>query len=272
MISSMTGFGLSNSIEKNSEVYVEIKGVNHRFLEVSIKPYDLDNDLEEYFRKVIAKNISRGKVDIRIKIKSLSTTKYSINTKNIKSLEQSVQSALKIKTNLTFKNIKDIPGILNIETSQKIKTKEVKREFNIALKTFIDSRRDEGKKIKEVLLKKVKGIESSASKILKFNKTKNSLNLVGDIKKEIKNFYNDEISLIHFNKNSNTISQNIIKSLKNNPKFLDGLTNNLIQELKNNDFIKPEVFFDKETRFDFLIEKKKTKKFCGGEKCYSFQR
>ena len=44
----MTGFGLSNSIEKNSEVYVEIKGVNHRFLEVSIKPYDLDNDLEEY--------------------------------------------------------------------------------------------------------------------------------------------------------------------------------------------------------------------------------
>ena len=167
----MTGFGLSSSIERDSEVYVEIKGVNHRYLEVSIKPNDLDNELEEYFRKVIAKNISRGKVDIRIKIKSPSTTKYSINTKNIKSLEQSVQSALKSKTNLTFKNIKDIPGILNIETSQKIKTKEVKREFNIALNTFIDSRRDEGKKIKEVLLKKVKGVESSASKILKFNKT-----------------------------------------------------------------------------------------------------
>ena len=167
----MTGFGLSSSIERDSEVYVEIKGVNHRYLEISIKPNDLDNELEEYFRKVIARNISRGKVDIRIKIKSPSTTKYSIDTKNIKSLEQSVQSALKSKTNLTFKNIKDIPGILNIETSQKTKTKEVKREFNIALKTFIDSRRDEGKKIKEVLLKKVKGVESSASKILKFNKT-----------------------------------------------------------------------------------------------------
>ena len=34
-----------------------------------------------------------------------------------------------------------------------------------------------------------------------------------------------------------------------------GLTNNLINELKNNDSIKPEVFFNKETRFDFLIEK-----------------
>ena len=72
----MTGFGLSSSIERDSEVYVEIKGVNHRFLEVSIKPNDLDNELEEYFRKVITKNISRGKVDIRIKIKSQSITKY----------------------------------------------------------------------------------------------------------------------------------------------------------------------------------------------------
>ena len=39
------------------------------------------------------------------------------------------------------------------------------------------------------------------------------------------------------------------------------LENNLIKELKNNDLIKPEVFFNKETRFDFLIEKKKQKSF-----------
>ena len=40
-----------------------------------------------------------------------------------------------------------------------------------------------------------------------------------------------------------------------------GLTNNLIKELKNNEIIKPEVFFNKETRFDFLIEKNKQKIF-----------
>jgi len=34
-----------------------------------------------------------------------------------------------------------------------------------------------------------------------------------------------------------------------------GLSNNLVKEVANNDSIKPEVFFDKETRFDFLIEK-----------------
>ena len=39
------------------------------------------------------------------------------------------------------------------------------------------------------------------------------------------------------------------------------LENNLIKELKNSDLIKPEVFFNKETRFDFLIKKNKQKSF-----------
>ena len=40
-----------------------------------------------------------------------------------------------------------------------------------------------------------------------------------------------------------------------------GLTNNLVNELKNNDIVRPEVFFNKKTRFDFLIEKDKQKIF-----------
>ena len=40
-----------------------------------------------------------------------------------------------------------------------------------------------------------------------------------------------------------------------------GLSNNLVKEVANNESIKPEVFFDKETRFDFLVEKNKQKIF-----------
>ena len=62
----------------------------------------------------------------------------------------------------------------------------------------------------------------------------------------------------------------IIKSRKNlvgvnthmaNRIVEHGLKNNLINELKNNDSIKPEVFFNKETRFDFLVEKNMRKSF-----------
>ena len=81
MVSSMTGFGFSSSISKGLEIYIEIKGVNHKFLEVSIKPNDLSNDLEEYIRKLVSKNIIRGRVDIRIKLKSSYETSYSIDSK-----------------------------------------------------------------------------------------------------------------------------------------------------------------------------------------------
>ncbi len=62
----------------------------------------------------------------------------------------------------------------------------------------------------------------------------------------------------------------IIKSRKNlvgvnthiaNRIVEHGLKNNLINELKNNDIIKPEVFYNKDTRFDFLLEKKDQKIF-----------
>ncbi len=62
----------------------------------------------------------------------------------------------------------------------------------------------------------------------------------------------------------------IIKSRKNlvgvnthmaNRIVEHAIKNNLINELKNNDIIKPEVFFNKETRFDFLLEKKYQKTF-----------
>ena len=62
----------------------------------------------------------------------------------------------------------------------------------------------------------------------------------------------------------------IIKSRKNlvgvnthmaNKIVYHAIENNLIKELKNNDKIKPEVFFNKETRFDFLLEKKNKKSF-----------
>ena len=46
-----------------------------------------------------------------------------------------------------------------------------------------------------------------------------------------------------------------------NKIVLHGLSNNLIKEVANNSIIKPEVFFDKETRFDFLVEKDKQQIF-----------
>ena len=166
----MTGFGLSNLIEKDSKIYIEIKGVNHRFLEISIKSNETNNDLDQYMRNAISKQINRGKIDVRLKIKSSSKTEYSINGELIKKLEKSAKKIMNL-TELKFKDIKDIPGIVNIEVGQQTNINQVKKEFNKALKLFIDSRKKEGSKIRIVLNKKTKGIESLTAKILKANKS-----------------------------------------------------------------------------------------------------
>ena len=82
----------------------------------------------------------------------------------------------------------------------------------------------------------------------------------------------NEVYLLHNNdpKRKLKYGLEIIKSRKNlvgvnthmaNRIVEHGLKNNLVNELKNNEIIKPEVFFNKETRFDFLLQRKGQKMF-----------
>jgi uncharacterized protein (TIGR00255 family) len=169
MINSMTGFGLSSFIDKKSEIYIEIKGVNHKFLEATIKPNDLNNELEEYIRKLVSKKIVRGRVDIRIKTKTVSSTNYSIDSKLLKKFKKSLEDGLKFKGDIHFRDIKDVPGIFKLDADKDVNNNLIKKVFNDAIKEFLASRNVEGKKIKEVLLKKLKQIKSANTKIKKQN-------------------------------------------------------------------------------------------------------
>ena len=169
MINSMTGFGLSSFIDNKSEVYIEIKGVNLKFLEVTIKPNDLNNELEEYVRKLVSKKIIRGRVDIRMKIKIDSKTSYSIDSKLLKEFKKSLKEGLQYNGDVHFRDIKDVPGIFKSELTKDKNNKVVKKVFNEAMIEFISSRNTEGAKIKKVLLKKIKQIELAIKKIKKLN-------------------------------------------------------------------------------------------------------
>ena len=156
----MTGFGLSKSLKKDSEVFIEIKGVNHRFLEVSIKPNDLGNELDQYIRNSITKSVNRGKVDVRVKLKSTSQTNYTIDAFLIKKFENILKKNPSLENKISFSDIKDVPGIFSAEVTHKLNISTVKKEFNNALKDFLDSRSKEGIKIKKTLKKKILKSES----------------------------------------------------------------------------------------------------------------
>lgn len=78
MIRSMTGYGKAILDEDSREYQVEIKSVNHRYLDISIKmPRELSY-MEEEIKREISKKVRRGKVDVTVSFKNYGAEGISI--------------------------------------------------------------------------------------------------------------------------------------------------------------------------------------------------
>ena len=167
MINSMTGFGSSEMIRNDFEIYCEIKSINHRFNEISIKSNDLPNELEDYIKKSISKDNKRGKFEVRLRFKMPQKTYYSIDTELLKKFKKSLEKSTIDSSEIKFNDIKNVPGIFQINTSINLNKKHIKDVFNNALGDLHTSKASEGKKIYKVLLKKINYIKTTISKINK---------------------------------------------------------------------------------------------------------
>tara|TARA_B100000767_G_C19671243_1_gene495379 strand:- start:9 stop:860 length:852 start_codon:yes stop_codon:yes gene_type:complete len=171
MTKSMTGFGSSRHSNKDIEVYCEIKTVNHRFLEVSTKPNDLSNELDLYVREITSKKLKRGNIDIRFRLKFPSSNSYIVNKESLNNLLNSIKKIPNIDSNnISFSDVKDMPGIIKLEQNISIDHKLVKKVFVEALNQLIKSRASEGAKIEKIFLSKINKIENSTSKLSTSNK------------------------------------------------------------------------------------------------------
>lgn len=171
MIKSMTGFGSSTYSFKDAEIYCEIKTVNHRFLEISTKPNDLNNSIDLYVRDTLTKKLKRGSIDVRFRFKTQSGNSYSVNRDSVKNLLKSIKDIPNINSNnINFSDIKDLPGIIKSEKGKGAEDSLIKKTFNNCLKQLIESRELEGLKIKKVFLSKIKKISQNALRISSSNK------------------------------------------------------------------------------------------------------
>ena len=167
MIKSMTGFGQSRHVDKDTEVLVELKSLNHRFLEVNLKSSEIQSEDEEYFKKTISKKLKRGKIDIHIKANTSSNGKLQINSELLAEFKKAIKNESLISNELTIQDIKDIPGILKINKSSKIKLTTLKKVFNKAFANFLESRIEEGRKIHKILINKINIIQLKQIKVSK---------------------------------------------------------------------------------------------------------
>lgn len=123
MIKSMTGYGKANMSKNLREYQVEIKSVNHRYLDISIKMPKMLSYLEDEIKKIISANLTRGKVDVFITFNnySLEGRDIRMNTEiarmYIKELKKLAESEGIIE-DISVTEISKLPDVLTIQTNQ----------------------------------------------------------------------------------------------------------------------------------------------------------
>ena len=172
MIKSMTGYGKSNMSKNLREYQVEIKSVNHRYLDVSIKMPRSLSYLEEEIKKAVSAKLTRGKVDVFITFNnnSLEGRDIKINTEiarmYIKELKDLAESE-GIVADIPVTEISKLPDVLTIQNNQDDETikNELLEVTNKAIENLVEMRKVEGEKIAQDLLERIQDIEGKVKKI-----------------------------------------------------------------------------------------------------------
>lgn len=172
-MNSMTGFGKSK-LEKNGREYsIEIKSVNHRYCDISVRLPKSISFYENEIKKYVSQRVSRGKIDIFIDY-----TNYSAEEKSVyinKDLAKIYIEQLKelaneegLEGNFRAIDISKMPDVLQLKSDDS-ENDEILEELlqclDEALNNFISMRNVEGERIKQDLLARLNNIKSMVQEI-----------------------------------------------------------------------------------------------------------
>ena len=173
LIKSMTGYGMGEFSNEHYKFKVEIKSVNHRYSDITVKLPRHINYLEEIIKRNVKEKISRGKVDVYINIEYINES--AVNVKIDVPLAKSYKEAL---TNLLAElNMDDsirLHNILGIQDVVRTERKELDQDMVweilskalfLALDNIMIMKETEGRALKTDMLNKIDNIEGLVNKI-----------------------------------------------------------------------------------------------------------
>lgn len=171
---SMTGYGKGEYIEGGLELTVEIKTVNNRYLDVSVKSPRIFAAYEDVIRTTVRKKLTRGHADVFVSLKDKRErpTALSVDLALAKAYISAAQ-ALKAENpdlpdDITLSSVLRYPDVLKQEDTPTLDeelTKALDVALNAALDKLNEMRAVEGQKLKEDMLSRVKTIENLVAEI-----------------------------------------------------------------------------------------------------------
>ena len=175
MIKSMTGFGRSEIATEECKIAVEIKAVNHRYCDLSIKLPKKLNALEAAVRGQVKQAVGRGKIDIYISYEDL--TEHNSTVRLNESLGCEYKRAIEalgqlreVPDDVTAMKIARLPEVMTLEeTARDLEgvARTLEEAVAQALVQFSESRRKEGEHLKLDILSKLEGMDKNITEIEK---------------------------------------------------------------------------------------------------------
>lgn len=166
MIKSMTGFGRCEVSENNRKFTVEMKSVNHRYLDAGIKMPKKLNFFEAAIRTLLKDYIQRGKVDIFITCEDYTQKNVSIKynrdiaAEYLNYLKQMAEE-FSLEKDIRVSSLSRYPEVFIME-EQSMDEEEIWKSLEKALRgaaeTFVESRIREGENLKNDLIDKLDGM------------------------------------------------------------------------------------------------------------------
>lgn len=188
MIRSMTGFGRFESENELVRLTVEMKSVNHRYCDISIRLPKILNAYENSIRKLIKERASRGKIDVYISYENIQQSDAMISYNRelataYMNLISSISSDFKLENKLDAVTLSRYPEVFKLEEpsfEEDELEKIVMDTVNGTLDRFVESREKEGEELRKDLLLKLDRISDIVEKIEKrspevFDEYKNRL-------------------------------------------------------------------------------------------------
>lgn len=166
MIKSMTGFGRCEVAENNRKFTVEIKSVNHRYLDVNIKMPKKLNFFESAIRAELKNYISRGKVDLFISYEDYTENHANIRYNRELAAEyrkylRQMQEEFGLEDDIRVSTLSRYPEVFTMEEQNVDEGelwKELRKAIQGAAESFVQTRVVEGERLREDLLQKLDGM------------------------------------------------------------------------------------------------------------------
>lgn len=172
-MNSMTGFGRASAQADGREATVELRSVNHRYLDISFRLPRVISFLEDVFRKEISQRLERGKVEVYVSYRNHREDKCSVQAdtalaKDYVSALGEIAQALGMDSDATLSKIASFPNVVSVmenEEDTEAVTALIREALRGALDALCIMREDEGRSLGEDFRLKLGHIEAHVSEI-----------------------------------------------------------------------------------------------------------